>query len=423
MKVSFRLDKGYDPRLMTIPSQAEHTPKPSSTRNLIFNVLIMRIVMDTGTKLFFPYLSVIATGLGTTTVELGKLLSWRNMAGLISPFLGTAADKRGYRPIISGSLVVSGIGFLTIYLSQSPPIFLLGILLSAVGGAGAGPNIAAYLSHRLPWEKRARGLGVVEYAWGLASVIGVSASGYLIAQTSWRMPFLVVGLALFLFAAAFMRFPPSGHEKSKAELDEIALGNAKLSLAQKARNFFDLGPNWRSAWATILGDIFTRFAGFVLFINFGTMLVDQFGLDAAGLAGAVFWLGFADITGSVSVSLLGDRIGKRQSTIGGSIMGAIFFGILPFWSGGLAFVVLGIFLARSFFEFSIVSYLVLASEQAPGHRGKMLALRGAFSLISAFASTRLGPQLYEAWGVPGFAWPAAISLVISATVSFFLVRD
>ena len=135
------------------------------------------------------------------------------------------------------------------------------------------------------------------------------------------------------------------------------------------------------------------------------------------------WLGFADIVGSVSVSLLGDRVGKRRSVIGGPILGSFFFALLPFWTGGLAIVVIGIFLARSLFEFSIVSYLVLASEQAPEHRGKMLTLRSAFSLIATFASVRLGPQLYEAFGVPGFAWPAAVSIGISALVALFLVRE
>ena len=97
--------------------------------------------------------------------------------------------------------------------------------------------------------------------------------------------------------------------------------------------------------------------------------------------------------------------------------------LLPFWSGGLVIIIIGIFLARSCFEFSIVSYLVLASEQAPEHRGKMLTLCSAFSLISTFASTRLGPQLYEAFGVPGFAWPAAISLALSALVAIFFISD
>ncbi len=390
-------------------------PKPRSTRSLIASVLVMRIVMDTGNKIFFPYLSVIADGLGTTTVDLAKLLSWRNLTALVAPFLGMTADKRGYRPVIAACLTFSGIGFLTIFFSQSNVGFLIGILLAALGGAGAGPNIAAYLSHRLPWDKRSRGLGIVEYAWGLASIIGVSLSGYLIGLTSWRMPFLIIGLAAFTFAIVYLRFPPAGRSQTAAEQAQPLWANFQ--------GLFDLGPNWRSAWATLLGDMFTRFAGFLLFINFGTWLSDDFNLDAVGLAAAVFWLGFADISGSVSVSLLGDRVGKHRSVIGGPILGAIFFMLLPFWSGGLVIIIIGIFLARSCFEFSIVSYLVLASEQAPEHRGKMLTLRSAFSLISTFASTRLGPQLYEAFGVPGFAWPAAISLALSALVAIFFISD
>ncbi len=401
---------------MTNPADPLDTqPQTRSTRSLIASVLAMRIVMDTGNKIFFPYLSVISAGLGTTTVELAKLLSWRNMTALVAPFLGATADKRGYRPVIAACLAFSGVGLLTIFFSQSNTGFLIGILLAALGGAGAGPNIAAYLSHRLRWDKRSQGLGIVEYAWGLASIIGVSLSGYLIGLTSWRMPFLIIGLAAFVFAVIFLRFPPTGRIQSAAEQSEPLWANL--------RGLFDLGANWRSAWATLAGDTFTRFAGFLLFINFGTWLADDFNLDAVGIAGAVFWLGFADISGSVSVSLLGDRVGKRRSVIGGPILASLFFILLPFWSGGLIIVVVGIFLARSCFEFSIVSYLVLASEQSPQHRGKMLTLRSALSLVSTFASTRLGPQLYEAFGVPGFAWPAAVSLALSAVVAIFFISD
>ena len=152
-------------------------------------------------------------------------------------------------------------------------------------------------------------------------------------------------------------------------------------------------------------------------------MTEEFDLNAAGLATAVFWLGFSDISGSISVSLLGDRLGKRRSVIIGPILSSFFFLLLPFWSGSLVIVIIGIFLARSTFEFSIVSYLVLASEQSPEHRGKMLTLRSALSLISTFASTRLGPQLYEAFGVQGFAWPAAVSIGLSAIVAIFLIRD
>ncbi|MEM9777038.1 MAG: MFS transporter, partial [Chloroflexota bacterium] len=390
---------------MTQPAETTPVPQDQSTAKLMASVLVMRIVMDTSNKLFFPYLSVIAAGLGTTTVELGKLLSWRDLASLVSPFLGATADKRGYRRVISACLAASGTGLLTIYFSQSTTGFLIGIMLAAFGGAGAGPNIVAYLSHRLPWNKRSRGLGIIEYAWGLASIIGVSASGFLIAATSWRMPFLIIGCLAFVFAFVYLRFPPAGRETSDTHTHNEA---GQLSITERVREFLDLGPNRRSAWFTLIGDSLTRFAGFLLFINFGTWLDDQFDLGAAGIAAAVFWLGFSDIAGSVSVSVLGDRIGKRNSVIGGTILGAFFFTLLPFWAGGLVIIVIGIFVARACFEFSIVSYLVLASEQSPEHRGKMMTMRVAFSLVSSFSSARFGPQLYEAFDVPGFAWPAAV---------------
>lgn len=400
---------------------AETTPSPndSSIAKLMGSVLIMRTVMDTSTKLFFPYLSVIAAGLGTTTVELGKLLSWRDLASLLSPFLGATADKRGYRKVIAACLAASGAGLLTIYFSQSTTGFLIGIMLAALGGAGAGPNIVAYLSHRLPWDRRSRGLGIIEYAWGLASIIGVSASGLLIAATNWRMPFLIIGCLAFVFAVVYLWFPPA-----RQGLDEpIPQDDAdRLTGMAWLQDFFDLGPNRRSAWFTLVGDSLTRFAGFLLFINFGTWLADQFDLDAAGIAAAVFWLGFSDITGSVLVSLLGDRIGKRTSVIVGTLLGALFFGLLPYWTGGFFVVVIGIFLARACFEFSIVSYLVLASEQSPEHRGKMMTLRVAFSLVSSFSSARFGPQLYEAFDVAGFAWPAAVSLALSAVIAILFVQ-
>ncbi|MFK7805987.1 MAG: MFS transporter [Anaerolineae bacterium] len=406
---------------MTETEKRPMLPEKFSTRSILFIVLIMRIVMDTGTKLFFPYLSVIALGLGTTPVELGKLLSWRNMTGLLSPFLGATADRRGYRPVVSMSLVIAGIGFLVIFFSRSQVGFMIGILLGAFGGAGASPNISAYLSHRLPWEKRSRGLGMVEYAWGLASIIGVSLSGFLIAATNWRAPFLIIGIALFGFAAVFYQFPSSGRETSNRPSEKELL-TFRL-VGKKIFDFFYLGPNWRSAVATLIADTCTRFAGFLMFINFGTWLSTQFNLNAAGLATAVFWLGFSDICGSASVSAFGDRIGKRTSVIAGTIAGSIFFTALPFWPNQLAWVIVGIFMARAAFEFSIVSFGVLASEQTPEHRGKLLTQRVALSLISTFLSTRFGPQIFEAYGVIGFAWIGAVSLAISGFVAIFFIRE
>ena len=112
---------------MTQSAEPHPSAQQPSTRSLIFSILAMRIVMDTGNKIFFPYLPIISEGLGTTTVELAKLLSWRNLTALVAPALGVTADRRGYRPVIAACLTFSGIGFLTIYFSQGTIGFLIGI--------------------------------------------------------------------------------------------------------------------------------------------------------------------------------------------------------------------------------------------------------------------------------------------------------
>ena len=248
----------------------------------------------------------------------------------------------------------------------------------------------------------------------------MSVGGFLIAATNWRTPFLIIGLSGILFAFVFYQFPASGREK---KADAKASDRAALTVREIVFEFFYLGLNWRSAVATLVADSFTRFAGFLMFINFGTWLSRQFGLDAAGLATAVFWLGFSDICGSVAVSLLADRVGKRRSVIAGTILGAIFFALMPFWPDQLIWVIVGIFIARAAFEFSIVSYGVLASEQTPEHRGKLLTQRVALSLLSTFMATRFGPQIFEAYGVIGFAWIGALSLAVSCGVALFFVRE
>ena len=120
--------------------------------------------------------------------------------------------------------------------------------------------------------------------------------------------------------------------------------------------------------------------------------------------------------------MLGDRIGKRRSVIGGASLACLFFALLPIWQGTLFVIILGIFVARAAFEFTIVSYGVLASEQTPEFRGKLLTQRVALSLIASFISTRFGPQIFEAFGVPGIALIGSISFGISAAVAFFLIN-
>ena len=72
---------------------------------------------------------------------------------------------------------------------------------------------------------------------------------------------------------------------------------------------------------------------------------------------------------SVSVSLFTDRIGKRRSVIFGIVGSLIGYVVMPDFNVELGLAVAAIGVTRMFFEFSIVSYFPLLSEQAPAQRG------------------------------------------------------
>ena len=55
--------------------------------------------------------------------------------------------------------------------------------------------------------------------------------------------------------------------------------------------------------------------------------------------------------------------------------------------------VAAIAVTRMFFEFSIVSYFPLLSEQAPAQRGKVMTFGSAFALIGGTVAGFTGPWL------------------------------
>ena len=129
-----------------------------------------KLLIDTNIQMFNPFLTVIAAGIGTGAVVMGRLVALRNLAGLAAPLLGSLADRIGHKTVMRISLLATGAGMIIAALSGNILIFALALLLTGIGHAGYTPNLHAYLSSKLPYEKRARGLGMVEYSWALAGI-------------------------------------------------------------------------------------------------------------------------------------------------------------------------------------------------------------------------------------------------------------
>ena len=126
------------------------------------------------------------------------------MQFLCAPWLGSLSDRYGRRPVLLGSLLGTGIGYIIFGLSEqlfpiSPWLMLAALFLSRIIDGITGANISAaqaYIADITTPENRARGLGMLGAAFGLGFMLGPALGGWLSTY----------GLAVPVFVAAALSF-------------------------------------------------------------------------------------------------------------------------------------------------------------------------------------------------------------------------
>ncbi len=382
-----------------------------SMSRLVGMGLLIRLMVDTGVQMFFPFLPLIAAGMGVSTVALGRLVSLRSSMGLFSPVFGAIADQYGYRRTMQIGLLGTAVGMLVVALSQSIWVAGAGMVLMGIGTFAFTPTLQAYMSDQLPVERRARALALTEYSWALAGIVGLFLAGLLIEQTSWRTPFFILSGSLFVAGFTLGRLP------GRTNLQE-----EKRPITTPA-SFLALGTNPRSTWATILSGGLIMFSGFHLFISYGKWLFAEYNQGAAELGSIALIMGVADLSGSGLVSLIGDRFYKRHLVIAGASAGMVGYLLLPAMNRGLVTAVIGLLIVRLLFEFTIVSGLVLMSEQAPAQRARALTLGAAGALLGSTIAGFTGPVAYEKFGVAGLAFPPVLALLVVLGLTYFIIQE
>ena len=398
----------------------QHENTGLSFRRLIGTGMAAKLVVDIGSQIFNPFLPLIASGLGISVVELGRMVGLRSAMGIFAPFSGALSDRLGYRLVIRAALLLVASGCLLMALSNAPWMVMVAILLSGLGTSAFVPNLQAFVSSHLPYSLRARGLGMIEYSWALTGIFGLSLVGVLIAATSWRMPFLLLAGGMLAMSFVFGAMP-GGHRPPPA-VSSVHRQTA-LYLVRRMLSIFLVGEGWRSTYATILSAMLSFFAAMQVMISHGAWLARQYSLDAAALGLVALVIGCFDLVASVAVSVFTDRIGKKRSVLiglGGSLAAYL---ALPFLDRGVIPAVLGIALARMFFEFNIVSYFHLLSEQVPAKRGQVMTLGTAITMIGSTLAGFTGPWLYVNYGVAALAWTSAAAIVVALGIVLLFVQE
>ena len=431
--------------------QKQRRSRTSSVGYLVAVGVVAKLFIDTSVQLYNPFLMVYAAGVGVSAVTMGQLVSLRNIMGLAAPVVGHLADKIGYRLIMRLSLLLAGLGILLLSTGAGLPVLILSMVVAGLGQGGFTPNLHSYLSSKLPYSKRSRYLGIVEYSWALAGIIGLALIGVLIELFSWREPLYVLGGGLIASSLLLGTLPKTeggrvsgGSEYKGGESDESGgpdesgeSGGPGAGAEEPGRTdagrrgskvagiirFFYLGAHWKSAWAAVFVNVFNFFAITHIMIIHGGWLETEYGLAPSKLGLVALLLGVFDWMGSIIVSVAGDRIGKRRSVLIGAGGMVVFFSLLPVLNFSLPFALISLLMPRFFFELATVSNFPLLSEQYPPQRGKIMSLSVAGGLLGTTIAASTGPVSYLNVGVWGLGPVSAVAAGFSCLLVIFFVRE
>jgi predicted MFS family arabinose efflux permease len=365
----------------------------------------MRLVVDTAVRLFYPYLPEISRGLGITLSQGGLLLALRSAMVFPSPLFGAWSDRHGPRALLTAALLAQAAGLWWLSFVQGlaaaiPPIVLLGL-----ASAAFIPNLQAAVAEHVPFFRRGRVVGVIEFSWAITGLVILPIVGVMMVQNGWQAPLRV--LAVLSLAVAPLPF---------------LLPRRRQPPAPIGRSFRQMASTvWRtpSARAAIIvnGLIFVAAESF--FVTYGAWLEQSFGLAPNQIGRVAALLGLAELTASGASSLFIDRLGKRRGVGIGLVAMTGTLALLPFLEQSQALAVAGMAAFTLAFEWSIVSNISLLSEQAPLARGTVLSLAVVAGGITRTASDYLAVALFEQRGM---AATALFGVVGSALAVFVLLR-
>jgi predicted MFS family arabinose efflux permease len=363
-----------------------------------------RLVLNTGYRFVYPFLPVIARGIGIPLTQAGLLVSIRWMTGLAAPAVVRVLG-RGERRL---RLILAG---LAMFATGAVVTATTGVFVGAVVGfilLGLGKPVfdvaaQAYLSDRTPYRTRARYLGILELTWAGALLFGAPAAGWLIARWGWAAPFWGIALLSVVALAAVRRV---------IEPDTLS------SQGSPSRLVLD-----RGAIALLIAVALYSGASEVMFVVFGAWLEDDFGLSLLALGAAGVLIAVSELIGEGSTLLWTDRIGKRRSLAIGLTLSAAAYLMLAVANSNLTAGLASIALALAFFEFTIVSTYPLASEIRPLGRTRFLALLWVGMGLGRAVGAVLGPVLYEGLGLTANSLVAAGTNLLALVVLVRWVRE
>jgi len=414
----------------------------------------MIIVLTGGTFLDGYILGIVGPVSGKMTAELAISPVWEGLiaAGALfgiligSPLGGWAGDKFGRKPLFlldMGLFVIASfmqffVGSMQFFITSPLQLLMVRLLMGIAIGAEYSVGWPL-LSEFSPSRIRGRLMGLTLIAW-YAGFMFAFVVGYLLdryTHLGWRNILgtsTYIAIALFLGRIGMPESPRWLWSKSRIEQARSVARrymNSASDMADVEHEIVHSGGGFgmlfsRRYWRVTLFVsmfFFCVVTPYFAIATFADSVLQKFGLGG-GLAGGV-GLSAVALAGSVATVLMIDKAGRRVLTVPPQWIITVILAILGIWANAPGAVVLGLFLAFSFFNAGCGTLTcIYPGEVFPTEiRGIGTGFAAAFSRIGAGLGTFLMPWSMSNLGPSATILIAAGVAAVGAGVSQWLAPE
>ncbi len=367
-------------------------PVSTQIRRALIAVLIARTAANAGLRIVYPFLPAISRGLGVSIATLSVLIAVRNFGGIAAPLAARTAETIGRRSMMTWAVGAVAAGTALTAIAPGFAVAGIGIVLVGLAKPAFDVPMQGWFGDRVPYESRGRILGITELTWSIALLVTVPVSGFLIAATSWRAPFVLISVmavagTIAIFVGIDDDRPP---HRTKKPLKMTAPRVTMLAL-------------------TFLFSV----AAEIVFIVYGQWLEDSFGLSVAAIGLFTIVVVTAEMIGEGLVTWVGDRIGPHRMILLGLLLSVTAYGALGIVGGSIALAVVVVVAWLLSFEVTIVATIPLVSELATESRDRLLSLLAVLFCLGRVVGALIAQPIYSTGGIAASGWAAAGCCVVA----------
>ena len=374
-----------------MPDESFSEKTSTSVSQLVLSIVVTtlcRLVLNTARRFAYPFAPALSRGLGVPLTAITSLIAVNQATSVLGLFFGPVADRLGYRlMMLTGMALLTGGmfagGFFPFYA-----VILVALFLAGLGKSIFDPALQAYISERVPFQRRGLAIGILEFAWAGSILLGIPLIALLIDHLGWRAPFFVMaGLGMLGILALSILIEKAGQKRPSMHSQPLFWSAWQQLLQERAA----LGALSYAFWISVANDN--------LFVVYGAWLEKKFSLSIVALGFGTGIIGIAELAGESLTAALADRMGLKRSVIGGLAVCIICYGILSFLGQTLSMALTGLFMVFLTFEFTMVASLSLFTELVPKSRATMMASFLASAGIGRVVGALAGGPIWLAGGI------------------------